>query len=159
MSCKSAQSKLFAAYNFVFNLHLKRGINFSGRLQLNSFDILKLLWVLPRHCIHHIFAPLSHESPKTAKLRTRLASFCPSYYLTKTNWSIISLCQKFLRKCFVSKPLQSKDTKLQQQNVGPKVMLLLHILQVPGEIIRVKLQRTLGAMIIKWLQKKRTWKS
>ena len=27
------------------------------------------------------------------------------------------------------------------------------------EIIRVKLQRTLGAMIIKWLQKKRTWKS
>ena len=129
MSCKSPQSKLFAAYNLVFNLHFKNQSHFSGRLPLISWSCCEFL---PRHCIHHISAPLSHESPKTAKLRTRLASFCPSYYLTKTNWSIISLCQKFLRKCFVSKPLQSKDTKLQQQNVGPKVTPLLHILQVPG---------------------------
>ena len=43
MCCKSPQSKLFAAYNLVFNLHFKRGINFSGRLPLNSFDILELL--------------------------------------------------------------------------------------------------------------------
>ena len=48
MSCKSPQSKLFAAYNLVFNLHFKRGINFSGRLPLNSFDILELLWVPPK---------------------------------------------------------------------------------------------------------------